>query len=141
MEFSFLLESDRDWKTAIRNPGCFVMTGLKKQRAEVNVKRATKDELRQISEAKGKEVDEFLKERVVRAATEGEIKDMKPEDVMKMRFVVTWKVDPATGGKRAKARLVTLGFQDPFLGKEKTLAPTMNKRTRTLQLQLAVQNG
>jgi len=48
---------------------------------------------------------------------------------MKMRFVLTWKVDPSSElGKKANARLVVLGFQDPHLGQEETLAPTMQKR-------------
>ena len=66
---------------------------------------------------------------------------MKPDEVMKMRFVLTWKTDPSVaGGKKAKARLVVLGFQDPRLGQEETLAPTMQKRSRTILFFNAVQN-
>ena len=60
---------------------------------------------------------------------------------MKMRFVLTWKVDPSSElGKKAKARLVVLGFQDPHLGQEETLAPTMQKRSRTMMFFNTVQN-
>ena len=88
----------------------------------------------------GKEVREFVKENVVTRLVEGEHVD--PKDVMKMRFVLTWKQDPnEPSGKRGKARLVVLGFQDPFLGKEKTSAPTLTKRGKQLLLQLVVQKG
>ena len=104
-------------------------------------RHATAAERKLLTEAKGLEIQEFLKERAVEAISQHEMKNLKPSDIMKMRFVLTWKVDPTVpGGKRAKARLVVLGFQDPFLGKEKTLAPTMHKRTRTMMMQAAVQN-
>ena len=73
--------------------------------------------------------------------SEKELKAVRSEDVMKMRFVLTWKVDPSSAlGKKAKARLVVLGFQDPHLGQEETLAPTMQKRSRTMMFFNAVQN-
>jgi len=59
-----------------------------------------------------------------------------------MRFVLTWKKDPdSPGGKRGKARLVVLGFQDPYLGQETTCSPTLNKRSKQMLLQIVVQNG
>ena len=83
---------------------------------------------------------EFIKEKAVARLVEGEYVD--PKDIMKMRFVLTWKKDPdAPGGVKAKARLVILGFQDPWLGKEKTSAPTLNKRSKQLLLQTIVQRG
>jgi hypothetical protein len=61
---------------------------------------------------------------------------------MKMRFVLTWKSDPdSPAGKKGKARLVVLGFQDPYLGKETTCSPTLNKRSKQMLLQMVVQKG
>ena len=59
-----------------------------------------------------------------------------------MRFVLTWKKDPEEpSGKKAKARLVVLGFQDPHLGKENTCSPTLNRRSKQMLLQIVVQHG
>ena len=98
------------------------------------------DEKELIRLAKGKEVKEFIKEKVVTPLLEGE--HVHPEDVMKMRFVLTWKKDPDSPlGKRGKARLVVLGFQDPYLGQEQTNSPTLNRRSRQLLLQQVVQRN
>ena len=134
------IQTDKNWKDVIGRPEVYMTTNLKKKRVEINERRATSVERELIQKGKCIEIQEFLQEKVVKAATEQEMKTLKPEDVMKMRFVLTWKVDPASPtGKKAKARLVVLGFQDPFLGKEDTLAPTMQKRTRSLLLSKAVQ--
>ena len=59
---------------------------------------------------------------------------------MKMRWILTWQSDPESPlGKKGKARLVVLGFQDPFLGQENTCSPTLNKRSKQLLLQVVVQ--
>ena len=88
--------------------------------------------------AKGKEIREFIKEEVVTRLLKDE--KVNPKDVMKMRFVLTWKSDPSSKlGKRGKARLVVLGFQDPYLGKEETTSPTLNRRSKQLILQQATQ--
>ena len=42
-----------------------------------------------MANAKGKEIREFLKEAVVERLKENEL--VSPEDVMKMRWVLTWK--------------------------------------------------
>ena len=83
---------------------------------------------------------EFIKEQVVTRLLAGEHVD--PDDVMKMRFVLTWKADPESPeGKKGKARLVVLGFQDPYLGKETTCSPTLNKRSKQMLLQTVVQRN
>ena len=106
-----------------------MVTSLRKKRVEVNEKRLNPEEKEMMRTAKGKEVREFIKEKAVARLLEGEHVD--PKDVMRMRFVLTWKKDPdAPGGVKGKARLVILGFQDPWLGKEKTCAPTLNKRSK-----------
>ena len=86
---------------------------------------------------KGKEIKEFLKEHVCEKLRQGEV--VPPEDIMKMRFVVTWNKNE-DGTKKGKARLVVLGFQDPHLGTEQTSAPTLTNRSKQLLLQVVVQN-
>ena len=112
------ISSDKNWKDVIGRPECYMTTNLKKKRVEINERRATPVERELIQKGKCIEIQEFLQEKVVKAATDQELKTLKPGDIMKMRFVLTWKVDPASPqGEKAKARLVVLGFQDPFLGK------------------------
>ena len=138
------LDADEEdgWSEVAERADCYLVNNLKKGRAEINERKATADERKLIQKAKGSEIEEFLKEKVVEHLQEKELKTIPPEDVMKMRFVLTWKADPESpGGKRAKARLVVLGFQDPHLGKEDTLAPTMHKRSRMLLLANAAQRG
>ena len=134
------LETEHEWNSMLRRPACFAAVNLRKKRVEVNVRRATDQEKKLIEAAKALEVKEFIAERCVELLRDKELEGILPGDIMKMRFVVTWKADPqSVNGKRAKARLVVLGFQDPNLGKELTLAPTMAKRSRTMFLQSAVQ--
>ena len=138
IEIAFpILEDERSIRRYLRSPEAFVVTGLRKRRVEITEKRLTPEEKELIRTAKGKEIKEFLKEQVVQRIKEGE---HVPEDqIMKMRWVLTWKKDAETGDKKGKARLVVLGFQDPYLGQEHTCAPTLNKRSKQLLLQTVVQ--
>ena len=117
-----------------------MVSGLRKKRVEISEKTLTPAEKELIRQAKGKEVKEFIREHVVERLRADE--RVKPEDVMKMRWVLTWKKDPdSPEGKKGKARLVVLGFQDPFLGQEQTCSPTLNKRSKQLLLQVIVQHS
>ena len=141
LEMAFpTFDTEKQLRRYLKNPEAFIATSIRKRRVEVNERRLNPEEKEMMRLAKGKEVREFVKEHVVTRLVEGEHVD--PKDVMKMRFVLTWKQDPnEPSGKRGKARLVVLGFQDPFLGKEKTSAPTLTKRGKQLLLQLVVQKG
>jgi hypothetical protein len=140
LEIAFpALENERQIRKFLKNPEAFVVTSLRKKRVEVNEKRLNPEEREMMRTVKGKEVREFIKEKAVERLREGEYVD--PKDVMKMRFVLTWKNPDAPNGVKGKARLVILGFQDPWLGKEKTSAPTLNKRSKQLVLQVIVQRG
>ena len=106
----------------------------------MNEKGLNTEEREMIKTAKGKEIREFIREKVVTHLLAGEHVD--PKDVMKMRFVLTWKAAPESpSGKKGKARLVVLRFQDPYLGKEKTSSPTLSKRGKQLLLQVIVQRN
>jgi hypothetical protein len=117
-----------------------VVTSLRKKRVEVNEKRLRAEEREMMNAAKGQEIREFLEEAVVTRLQNGEYID--PAEVMKMRWVLTWKKDEQNPGKqKAKARLVVLGFQDPYLGKENTNSPTLHRRSKQILLQIATQRG
>ena len=101
---------------------------------EINEKKLTAEEKEKISAAKWVEVKEWLAEKVV--AKLPEHLRPAPSEIMKTRWVLTWKTDGA-GGNKAKARLVVLGFQDPSLGEEAVNSPTLSRRGRNLIFQLA----
>ena len=63
---------------------------------------------------------------------------MTAEQVMRCRWLSTWE-DPQLGSteKRAKARLVILGFEDPGVGAVANDAPTRSKDSKQLLLQKA----
>jgi hypothetical protein len=133
-----VFENERRIRKYLRNPEAFVATSLRKKRVEIVEKRFTPEEKKLIRTAKGKEIKEFLKEAVVARLQQGETVD--PSEVMKMRWVLTWKKND-DGTTKGKARLVVLGFQDPHLGTEHTSNPTLNRRSKQLLLQTVVQNS
>lgn len=60
-----------------------------------------------------------------------------PELVLKMRWVLEWRFDEDAGEKKAKARIVILGFQDREYELRPTTAPTMMNTSRNRLLQLS----
>ena len=59
-----------------------------------------------------------------------------PSRIMASRWILTWKEDPnAPNGKKAKARLVVKGFQDPDIGVLCSDSPTLTRDARMLLLQ------
>ena len=135
IDFPFI-EGDRAVRKYLKNPEAFVVSALKKRKVEIREKNLTSDERELIKTAKGKEVKEFIKEHVVERLKAG---DIIPKDkVMRMRWILTWKIQ-ADGERKGKARLVVLGFEDPFLGLETTNSPTLNKRSKQILLQTCVQ--
>ena len=137
IEFPFI-EGDRGVKKYLKNPEAFVVSALKKKKVEIREKNLTSDERELMKTAKGKEVKEFIKEHVVERLKAGET--IPHDKIMRMRWILTWKIQP-DGERKGKARLVVLGFEDPFLGLETTNSPTLNKRSKQMLLHTCVQRG
>ena len=133
-----ILEDERQIRRFLKNPEAFVVTSIKKKRVEISLKNLNDEEREMINQAKGKEVREFIKEHVVERIAADE--KIPPEQIMRMRWVLTWKRQE-DGTKKGKARLVVLGFEDPYLGSESTCSPTLNKRSKQILLQVCVQHG
>lgn len=70
------------------------------------------------------------------------MKLLRDDQIMRCRWILTWK-PPAPGltEKRAKARLVVLGFEDPQLSTIAADAPTLSKDWKQLVLQQIVSTG
>ena len=61
-----------------------------------------------------------------------------PSRVLASRWILTWKEDDTSqDGKKAKARLVVKGFQDPDIGILSSDSPTLTRDGRMLLLQTA----
>eukprot|EP00435_Cladocopium_sp_Y103_P075770 s178_g64.t1 len=106
----------------------------KKKRVELDYRRMTEHDKKLFDSAKQKEVKAWLDHGTVKKLARG---TLKPEQIMRCRWLLTWK-DPLPGfsEKRAKARLVILGFEDPGVGVAPNDAPTLSK-DRQLLLQKA----
>ena len=73
---------------------------------------------------------------------------LSPEEVLRCRWVLTWKPieakdqDPQNPKeKKAKARLVVLGYLDPAIDKLTRDSPTLSKHSRMLLLQVLASYG
>ena len=111
-------------------------TGALKRRAsiEINEKHLTPEELQQFRSAKAVEVNNFIAAKAFEALPDS----LKParNQAIKMRWILCWK-HKEDGSKKAKARAVLLGYQDPCYEQRATTSPTTTRQTRQLQLQLA----
>ena len=70
---------------------------------------------------------------VCRLSQEEEL-NLKPERLLRMRWVFMWKYTEG-GDRKAKARLVILGYQHLELRSVPTAAPTLGKMSRHLLFQ------
>ena len=116
-----------------------VVNSAKKQRVEVDYHRLGEDDRKLFDAAKDKEIKAWLDHGTVKKLAKG---TLSPEKVMRCRWILTWK-DPMPGmtQKRAKARLVVLGFEDPSISLVSTDAPTLSKDGRQLILQQVASRG
>ena len=131
----------RQWRQLEHHPEAYVATQLRKQRTEVSIHRLDPNQSEEMAKAKSNECTQWLNNEVLEAiASQHEIPS---SEIMKMRWVLTWK-DPGAnapvGAKpKAKARLVILGFQDPQLGNpgHETASPTPSRTARQVFLTVA----
>lgn len=117
----------------MRDLECFILNQTKKNHVEVSERRLSEQELKQFSEAKQKEVKNYIVSKVFEKIPP----DQRPDrsTVLKMRWVLTWKLDPNDDSvRKPKARAVILGYQDPLYEHRPTASPTMNRSTRQLFL-------
>ena len=155
--------SNRERKRFLRSPAAYLVAKMRD--SEVRVERLRPEERELFSRAKTKEVTSFLQQEAVRKCKDKEEERYGRDSgrLMKCRRVLTWKpipeeerqealVDARTsssttttkdGKKKAKARIVLLGYQHPDLLKAgfSSSAPVQSLLTRCMSYQLAMQNG
>ena len=98
--------------------------------SEVTYHRLLRGQQVQFDEANDKKsCHKFWAANAVRRLSHEEELNLKPERLLRMRWVLSWKFTEG-GDKKAKARLVILGYQHPEL-----TSVTLGKMSRHLFLQ------
>ena len=98
---------------ALRDLPSYFASSLKKRSAvEVCERHLSEEERQQFRSAKAVEVSNFIAAKAFEALPE----KLRParEQAVKMRWILTWK-QKEDGSRKAKARAVLLGYQDPCL--------------------------
>ncbi|OLQ05959.1 Retrovirus-related Pol polyprotein from transposon TNT 1-94 [Symbiodinium microadriaticum] len=128
-----LPDSHRKLKQATANLASYFVGALKKRAVEVSEKRLDPQEREQFKSAKLAEVKNFIAAEAFEALPE----DVRPDKAtaINMRWILTWKT-LENGGKKAKARAVLLGYQDPSYEHRQTTSPVMSRQTRQCFLQM-----
>lgn len=132
--------SETQVKRLLRDPEGWICNAIRKQRKELSMRdlEAMSDEDRALfDEAKSVEISEFLRESAVSGIHDAT--DIPRERLMGMRWLLTWKPIEG-GGRKAKARIVIQGYQDPDLTSVSTQSPTASKLAKLLTLQFAAQS-
>ncbi|OLQ08966.1 hypothetical protein AK812_SmicGene7471 [Symbiodinium microadriaticum] len=107
---------------------------MKRKAVEVSEKRLLPAEKAQFREAKAVEVKNFIAAEAFKSLPP----HLQPsaDQAVGMRWILTWK-QKEDGTKKAKARAVLLGYQDPSYEHRATTSPVMSRQTRQMFLQYA----
>ncbi|OLQ13334.1 hypothetical protein AK812_SmicGene2723 [Symbiodinium microadriaticum] len=147
-------KSNRQKKMLLHNPTAYLVRKMKD--AEVVLSKLSPGERELFRRAKAKEVESFIKNEAVRRCTDdAEIRRAyETRRIVRARWVLTWKLTPSEdleearkdaaensksvhtkdGLKKAKARIVILGFEHPSLldPNFKTASPVQSTLGRNL---------
>lgn len=112
---------------------CLLVSAAKKSKSEVTYSRLTEEEKVRFQKAKTKEIGCWLDTQTVKRLLRNRI---HPSRIMSSRWILTWKEDPTSeDGRKAKARLVVRGYEDPELDSVNTDSPTLSRDARMLLIQ------
>ena len=117
----------------------FLATTAKKQRAEVKLSSLSAEHRAEFERAKAREADQWLDTETVRRILRSKI---PLENIMRCRWILTWKeldpndLQPGDARKKAKARLVILGYEDPNIEDIPRDSPTLQRESRSILLQI-----
>ena len=123
----------------------FLVTAAKRQKSEVKLSTLSNSEAKEFKDAKRSEIMNWLRTDTVCKMLRNQL---SPEEVLRCRWVLTWKpIEPKdqdpkdSKDRKAKARLVVLGYLDPAIDKLTRDSPTLSKHSRMLLLQVLASYG
>ena len=117
----------------------FLATAARRAKAEVKYADLSPAEKELFKQAKSREMSCWLETSSVRKILRSKI---SPNRIMTSRWILTWKPDASLPqGRKAKARLVVRGYQDPELDQVSTESPTLSRDARMLLLQVVSSSG
>ena len=127
-------ETQRGILRMTRNFEGYFVGQMKRKAVEVSERRLSPEEQAEFRGAKQVEVKNFLSADAFEALP----KHLQPsrDQAVGMRWVLTWKLKD-DGTRKAKARAVLLGYQDPCYEHRSTTAPVMTRQSRQMLLQMA----
>ena len=118
---------------APREQMSLLATISKRAKSEVYLKDLSAQERQLFDQAKDKEIQCWLQTSAIKAVLR---RSLNPEQILRSRWILTWKSpEPGESQRKAKARLVVLGFQDPKLVEVMRDAPTLSREGRAIVLQ------
>ncbi|CAK0839942.1 unnamed protein product, partial [Prorocentrum cordatum] len=120
-------------KQATRRMSTYMAGQLKSGKREIAERTLALVEVAKFSVAKATEVNNYVISSALESMPPGATPP--PEDVMRMRWILEWKMDETTSEKKPKARIVVLGYMDPEYEHRPTTAPTMTRTSRHPVLQ------
>ena len=129
-----LPDSRRGQKAMFQNLEAFFVGAMKRKAVEISERKLNDDEREQFRAAKAVEVKNFIAAEVFKSLPS----HLQPsaEQAVGMRWILTWKLKE-DGSRKAKARAVLLGYQDPSYEHRATTSPVMSRQTRQMFLQYA----
>lgn len=120
----------------------WVVNSKAKKGAEVVFRTLSDEDKERFRGAKQKELDSYLQSMAVDVAKR---QGVDPHRVLGMRWILTWKTEKDeqgnVTGKKAKARLIIKGFEDPDLMSIQRDSPTLSTLGRNLLLSEAARRN
>ena len=130
-------QTGNQWAKVTKDLGNYFVGAMKRQAVEVSERRLSPQEFEEFQAAKLVEVRNFISAGAFEALPQ----HLQPskEQAIGMRWVLTWKAKE-DGSRKAKARAVLLGYQDPCYEHRSTTAPVMTRSSRQFLIQIAANN-
>ena len=116
----------------------FLASAAKRQKVEVKLRDLTPEDAKLFAKAKDKELESWLATDTVRKKLRNQVPEVQ---LLRSRWVLTWKnldqIEQQELGmsRKAKARLVILGYEDPLIDVLPRDSPTLGSDTRMITLQ------
>ena len=132
-------EINRCKKVSLKQQIALIASAAKRQKVEVRMKDLTTNERKEFEQAKEKELNQWISTETIRRILRSQVPE---HQILRTRWILTWKpldeqATQETGKQRkAKARLVVLGYEDPDIDNVQQDSPTLGRDSRMLALQM-----